>query len=190
MLLGQRILLEAVEHSSIEQLRVWRNNPYLRKFFREYREISVEMQSEWYKKISSGKDKNNIYFQIKSSINGSEQLIGCCGILNINWVIRTGELSIYVAKDRRRGFGSEALKVLCDYGFKELCLHKIHGEVYDNNDAISIYTGAGFRKDGLMRDTYIDNGKYGNSYIISILEGEWVKRYGEDVLWKTGQDLL
>ena len=48
MLYGKKVYLCAVEQESIEQLRVWRNDPELRKYFREYKELSSTMQREWF----------------------------------------------------------------------------------------------------------------------------------------------
>ena len=41
---GNKVFLSAVEEESTEQLRSWRNDPELRKYFREYKEISKTMQ--------------------------------------------------------------------------------------------------------------------------------------------------
>ena len=46
MLSGKKILLSTVEEKNLEQLRQWRNEPSLRRYFREYREISRTMQAK------------------------------------------------------------------------------------------------------------------------------------------------
>ena len=48
MILGKKCYLTGVQRESIEQLRTWRNNPELRKYFRTHREITKVMQDDWY----------------------------------------------------------------------------------------------------------------------------------------------
>ena len=42
MVRGKKVYLSSLERENLEQLRQWRNLPELRKYFREYREITKE----------------------------------------------------------------------------------------------------------------------------------------------------
>ena len=44
MLLGEYTGLRAIEEDDLEQLLVWRNDPAMRRYFREYRELSMANQ--------------------------------------------------------------------------------------------------------------------------------------------------
>lgn len=171
MIEGKKIILEAVLEKDIEQFRLWRNNPDLRKYFREYREISDYMQKGWFEKIN--KDPNQVNFSIRDSV--SKKLIGHCGLYYINWVNRTGEFGIYVGDKSFRGggYGSDALRTLCKYGFEDLNLNRIWCEVYSNNDSLNMYRHIGFVDEGLMRENYYNEGKYWDSYILSMLKSEY-----------------
>ena len=111
MLKGKKVYLSPVEKSSLEQMRNWRNEPELRKYFREYREINTDMQLKWYEtKVLS--DPNQVNFEIHNSENN--ELIGHCGLYYINWIHRHAEFGIYVGdyNFRSGGYGSDALRVL------------------------------------------------------------------------------
>jgi len=168
---GKKVLLDSVDVEHIEQFRQWRNQPQLRKYFREYREISKYMQERWFEKIQS--DKNQVNFSIKDK--NTDQLIGHCGLYYINWINRTGEFGIYIGEDSHRngGFGADSLRCLIDYGFQDLNLNKIWCEVYDNNTSINVYKHLGFVFEGTMRENYYNEGKYWDSHIMSILKREW-----------------
>lgn len=175
------VRLEEIDEKNIEQLRVWRNNPQLRQYFREYRDITKDKQLEWYKSKGNNSSPNNIYFQISLDAAGTEEIIGCCGILNIDWRLRSGELSIFIARGvQGQGYGKEALLKLMKYAFEEVNLHKFWGECYDSNSAIELYKKVGFTVDGICRDTWYHNGRYGNSFMFSILEDEWKKICPDD----------
>jgi RimJ/RimL family protein N-acetyltransferase len=147
MLNSDKVTLKAVEESDLESLRNWRNNPSLRKYFREHKEITKTDQQNWYKKTLS--DKNQYNF----SLFAEDKLIGQCG------------------------YGSDALRTLIKYGFNDLNLNKIWCEVYKNNEALDVYKHIGFKYEGTLRDNYYNEGQYWDSDILSMLKKEYEKKY-------------
>ena len=176
MISGKKIYLVPVERENIEQLRVWRNKPELRKYFREYKEISKDVQIKWYENRVLG-DLKQVNFEIHD-IN-SKKIIGHCGLYYIDWIHRHAEFGIYIGDDKFRsgGFGSDALRTLICYGFNDLNLNKIWCEVYDNNDALDAYKHIGFAHEGKMRQHYFNEGRYWDSHILSMLKGEYNEKY-------------
>ena len=76
-----------------------------------------------------------------------------------------------------KGYGSEATRLIIDYGFQVLNLHRIELEVYDFNPrAQHVYEKAGFVKEGIKRDVLLWEGKYQSAIVMSILEDEWRKK--------------
>ena len=138
MIKGEKCFLTAVNPDSIETLRNWRNNPKLRRYFREFREISKSMQENWYNTRVLN-NPNQFDFEIHDK--ESKALIGHCGLYYVNWVSRAAEFTIYVGdfNFRGMGIGSDALRTLIGYGFNDLNLNRIWCEVYSNNEAIHIY---------------------------------------------------
>ena len=174
MIVGKKVVLDSVEKHDIERLRKWRNDPKLRKYFREYREINGEMQEKWFEKISF--DTNQVNFTIKDKKN--KNLIGHCGLSYINWTNRTGEFGIYIGDREYRGggYGSDALRQLCRYGFESLNLNRIWCEVYSNNASLDMYRHIGFVDEGILRQNYFSEGKYWNSHVLSMLKGEYEQK--------------
>lgn len=172
MIIGEKIYLTAVNKESIKQLMNWRNNPDLRKYFREYREISDTMQESWYVNRVLNNDKQ-VDFEIHDI--ETKKMIGHCGLYYINWVNRTAELSIYIGDEdfRGGGYGKDALKTLMNYAFKNLNLNRVWCEVFSNNEAIQIYRKIGFVDEGKMREHHFENGQYLDSYILGLLKSEW-----------------
>lgn len=171
---SKKIYLTSVEHENIEQLRQWRNDPELRKYFREHREISKEMQEKWFQEKVLG-DPNQINFEIHEA--NSKKLIGHCGLYYIKWVNGTGEFGIYLGESRRCGYGTDALKALLNYGFYELGLTRIWCEVYENNRAIDTYKKIGFKHEGTLRKHIFKEGKHLDAHMLGLLREEWDKMY-------------
>jgi diamine N-acetyltransferase len=69
-------------------------------------------------------------------------------------------------------FESEIL--LCDFAFDRLEMHKIHGEIMEDNiGMIRTRLYLGYRQDGLLRDHYFARGAFRNAVAVSLLETEY-----------------
>lgn len=175
-IIGEKTYLTCIKKSSLEILRTWRNSEDIKQYTREYREISEEMQSQWFEKQIHNKSQLN--FEIYSNDNNC--LIGQCSLANINWTYRSAEFGIYIAVSNLRGYGSDALKALIKHGFYELNLHRIYGEVYSNNlRALSAFYKIGFVKECVLRKAKFMNGDYCDIICVSMLEDEWREKYGK-----------
>jgi RimJ/RimL family protein N-acetyltransferase len=111
-------------------------------------------------------------FSIKSV--DSNKLLGCCGLCYINWIHRNADLSIYIGWENayidEEGFAEESCKLLQDYGFNQLGLHRIWTEIYEFDEKKKkLYEKLNFHVDGILRDNYYYDGKWWNSYMFSIL---------------------
>jgi RimJ/RimL family protein N-acetyltransferase len=176
----RKSVLTPLRKSSIEQFRKWRNFPDLRKYFREFREISPEMQERWFEGRVTG-NPNQFDFEIRAVVDGeiidceSFPLIGHASLNYVSWTNRTAEFGIYIGDltYRSGGYGSDALRALISYGFQSLNLNRIWCEVFSNNDAIDIYRKLGFKDEGRMRSHHFEDGKYHDSLVLGLLREEW-----------------
>jgi RimJ/RimL family protein N-acetyltransferase len=185
MLISKRLILEEIDPKNIEQLRQWRNDPSLRRYFREYRDISKDMQSKWYSGRGNNSDPEHIYFQImerKLDSNGEpigleRDLIGCCNLGYINYRLRSAEFGIYLAGSQGKGFGKESLTMLLNFAFSDVNMHIVRAECYDFNNAIRLYRdGLGMKVDGKIRHSQFVEGEYVDSIMLSVTENEWFQK--------------
>ena len=57
---------------------------------------------------------------------------------------------------------------------EELKLHRLVLDVYSfNPSAEKVYLKAGFKREGVLRDAIMDDNKYADDILMSILEDEW-----------------
>lgn len=177
MMSGKLVTLTPLEQEDLEPLRQWRNNPEFRKYFREYREISKDMQLKWYQQKVLG-DPSTMMFAIHDA--KTDELLGCCGLCYINWVHRNADLSLYIgwhdAYIDTVGYAEESCRLLFTYGFQELGLEKIWTEIYEFDDPkFTLYQKLGFHQDGMLRKQYLYNGKFWDSRMLSLLREEFIK---------------
>ena len=171
MIKGEKVFLSSIEKDDLEQLKAWRNNPEFRKHFREYRELNLRQQEIWFEdKVV--KDPTTLMFAIRDI--KSNQLLGCCGFVYINWVHRHADLSLYIGWEDvyidEQGYAQESCKLLMTYGFNELGLNKIWTEIYEFDEKKKLlYKNFNFKQDGLLRENYWFDGKWWDSIILSKL---------------------
>lgn len=178
MIKGKRVGLRAVEREDLPTLKDWRNLPSFRKNFREVRELSLENQYDWFDSLQNTKQFNYM-FSILDLKSG--KLIGAAGLLYINWLIRSADFSFYIGEDELYigddGRAIEATELLINYGFDTLNLNKIWMELYEfDSKKIEFFTkNFDFKIDGRLRENCYEEGKYWDSYIISMLKKEFIR---------------
>ena len=188
MIKGSKVYLCEIDPDNIEWMRQQRNKPDMRKYFREWKDITKDQQQEWYQSRGNNSNPNHVYFEIHA--NGTSvalgnhikpnQLVGVCGLHYIDWRLRSAEFGIFIDTDvHGLGLGKNALITLFDFGFREMNLHKIWAEVYEFNQAMHVYTDKlGMQVDGKLRHNTFCDGKYHDSIMLSILENEWFDKHG------------
>jgi RimJ/RimL family protein N-acetyltransferase len=170
MLIGQYTGLRAIEADDLPQLMDWRNQPELRRYFREYRELNSVQQRQWFDtKVNS--DPYTRMFAIAEL--ASLRLLGACGLCYIDWVNRTADFSIYIGADGRyidRQFAPDAAKVMIRYAYQELGLHRLWSEIYSFDTAKqAFFDSMGFQLDGRHRQTHWAEGSWHDSLYYSLL---------------------
>lgn len=75
---------------------------------------------------------------------------------------------------QNKGYGTEATKLMVDYGFEKLGLNRIELEVLDFNErAKHVYTSCGFVAEGRRREAFLIDGEYHDAVLKSVLRSDW-----------------
>jgi len=173
MLTGRYVGLRAIEQADLPQLLQWRNDPQLRRYFREYRELNHTQQQQWFEtKVNA--DPTTRMFAIVDKSNS--RLLGACGLCYVDWVNRTADFSIYIGADGLyidQRFAPDAAHVLARYAFDELCLHRLWSEIYAfDTPKQGFFTALGFKLDGRHRGTHWAEGQWHDSLYFSLLSSD------------------
>jgi RimJ/RimL family protein N-acetyltransferase len=132
---------------------------------------TIEQQKSW---IIASEQSGDLNFMIEYQ----ESPVGMIALHDISTTHRNaiiGRLLIgeqSVVGNAPVSFEAEVL--LLDYAFKKLGLHKIYGDIReDNTGVIKLRSYLGYHQDGILRDYIYDNGQYINGIMVSILENEY-----------------
>lgn len=173
MIQGNKIGLRSLEKNDLIFLRDWRNIPAFRKNFREHRELSLFNQEKWFERTMSNP---NDYMFIIERLEDKLPL-GACGLLYVNWIIRSADFSFYIGHEEKYiddTYAPEAIQLLLDYGFNNLNLNKIWMELYEfDTKKIKLFTKKfAFQIDGKLRQNCFEGGKFWDSYMLSLLRSD------------------
>ena len=175
-LIGERIYLSPVSVEDAEKYVEWFCDFKTTDGIGKSSSImTVESEREWLENTLKNNDLNFAIVDIEN-----DELIGNCGIMNINQINRSAEVGIFIGDENKRsnGYGTESLRLLLDYGFNYLNLNNIHlGVKAFNERAIACYKKVGFKEYGRRREAYFLNGKYYDHVFMDILAREFEGNY-------------
>jgi len=175
-LIGERIYLSPLNIEDAEKYVEWFCNFKMTDGLGSSgRIMTLEAEKEW---INNAIKNNDLNFSIINLEN--DELIGNGGFNEINHQNRVGTVGLFIGEEnnRNKGYGTETLKLLLDYGFNYLNLNNIMLTVKSFNErAIKCYKKVGFKEIGRRRESYFLDGKYYDDIYMDILASEFKESY-------------
>lgn len=100
--------------------------------------------------------------------------VGGCSMFDIEAAPATAMLGIWIGKEHwSRGYGTDAVRALCRFGFREMNLRRIELTVWSTNErAIRAYEKVGFRREGVLRASGFHRGRPTDDLIMGLLSEE------------------
>jgi len=144
---GDRVGLQPPQRESIESYLAWMNDLDVLQYILRVRPMGRAEEEEWFANLSKRPD--DIVFEI-ALLDGGKP-VGSCGIHRINSSNRSAEVGIVIGDKSLwgKGYGREALGLLCGYGFDVLNLNRVGLSVYAYNArGVRCYERLGFRHEG------------------------------------------
>jgi RimJ/RimL family protein N-acetyltransferase len=176
-LIGNKCFLSPIDPNDAEKFTEWLNDLELTINLTLYNSIiNVESEQIFLNNLS----KEHNYSIIDNETN---ELIGNCGFVDIDNVNQTAEVGIFIGNKNywNKGYGTEALSLLMDYGFKSLNLHNILIRVYDyNKRAKKSYEKTGFKQIGIRRESLYRNLEKHDIIYMDILPNEFYEKYNKN----------
>ncbi|MGD6817734.1 GNAT family N-acetyltransferase [Metabacillus sp. 84] len=156
-----------------ERLRLQAEN---RNFFEQY---SMERKDSFYtlegqrkiieQQIHGRENDEEYHFGIYTK---EHQLIGTINLFFVaRGAIQSGFIGYFLdERHNGKGYTTEAVKQMVQYGFEELKLHRIEAGVMPRNAAsIKVLLKAGFHKEGLARKNVKINGRWEDHELLAII---------------------
>lgn len=177
MLSSKRLQFRKMVESDIETYHSWRNDLDVMKTTSPSLDVySLDETRSFVENIILNSTASRSYIIEERESNTA---IGVTSLINIDTKNRNAECIIDIGEKEYwgKGYGSEALKMLLEYAFLELNLHRVSLGVFSFNErAIYIYNKLGFKKEGVMRESLYRNGKWHDIVTMGILKREYTSK--------------
>jgi len=171
MIEGTTVNLRRLQPHDLPTIYEWKQDIEMMKPFDDLPiHSSYDLENEFYEKFDSF---DPIHLIIESSDGES------IGIINLNAIDlpnRNAELQIMIGKRHMIYSASsiEAELLILDYAYNRLEMHRIYSRVVEySSESERLLKEAGFRKEGIFRKYYFQNGRYWDVYLYGLLKSEF-----------------
>ncbi len=166
-LIGKKLYLSPVSEEDVETYIKWMNDEIVGlNFGQNMNVVGSRNDLKWLYEPPNDIQRYGIV------LLDSNVLIGAISLQNINHLNRNAFIGIFIGETehRSKGYGSEAIRLLLNYGYSTLNLNNIMLSVHaDNEAAIACYKKVGFREIGRRSEWIFKNGKYIDNIYMEML---------------------
>ena len=122
------------------------------------------------------KKKSNFSFGIE--LRSKKEVIGCISLDKVNFEHKNAEIGYWLgSKYWGQGITTEAGKLILNFAFKKIKLHRLYGFAFHDNPASqNVFKNLGFKKEGFLRQTHWRFGRWRDDFQYGLLSKEFFKR--------------
>ena len=172
-IVGKKVYLSPRSVDDASKYLEWLNNFEIAQYITMYTKVmTLELEQEYLSKVTP----NSYDFAIVDS--ETDELIGSIGLGHFDNISHAAELGIFIGEENHlsRGYGSEAIMLILNYGFNFLNLNNIMLRVFDYNErARKAYKKCGFKEFGVWKDSHYAGGQYHDVIYMNITRDEFNK---------------
>ncbi|HJQ84654.1 MAG TPA: GNAT family protein [Candidatus Binatia bacterium] len=170
-LVGSKVYLRPLVEEDAAACWDWLNDPDVRRTLAVRAWPNTETISrEWIRRLDFRRD---MAFAI---VTRDEDLyVGNCDLNGINHLDGHAMLGLLIGRKDLwgRGYGTEAVRLLCRYAFEGLALHKVCLSCYATNErGLRLYARVGFVVEGRRREQVFIDGRRVDEVIFGLLASE------------------
>jgi RimJ/RimL family protein N-acetyltransferase len=172
---GERVYLRPLETTDADALAAI-DAAETDTFMWRSREPSSPLEHEaWISEMYKEPPAASVWFGVCT--REDDRLIGVVGVVDLDWLHRTGETASLLGPAEIRGkeYGTEAKHLLLEYCFDRLLLHVLKSEVNEPNMRSAAALGKqGYRPAGRRRWTDVKDGRYVDSLLFDVTRADWL----------------
>ena len=173
MYYGTLVRLRAPEPGDVEALYAWFNDAEATVGLGLRYPVPRRAEREWVERNAVSSYAGGAHFAVEAH-DGT--LLGTVGLFDTaHPENRCAQLGVALV-DRTKwhqGYGTDAVRTVCRFGFEEMNLHRIELLVFaDHTYARRAYERVGFVVEGVARRAHWDHGRYQDDVLMALLEGE------------------
>jgi RimJ/RimL family protein N-acetyltransferase len=171
---GERVRLRAIEPEDWSAFSTWDEETDTARsaYFIPFPK-SKEAARKWAIEEALKQPENDQFTLVIEDVEG--QFVGTLNTHNCDPRNGTFRYGVAIRQEhRRKGYASEAIRLVLRYFFDELRYQKVNVNVYEfNQESVLLHERLGFRKEGRLRRMVYTDGKYSDSIILGLTVEEF-----------------
>ena len=172
-LIGKQIRIRAIEYGDLEFLRKLINSPTIEfQTVDTHFPVSIHAQKRWYENFDEQKELRCIIENITNKVP-----IGYISVTRIDQRNQNAVVGIKMdafSENRTNGDMEEIFRLMKDFCFNELNLHRLEAEVLaDNLLSLKNLLAQGFVQEGVLREKSYKHGKWNDIIMMSLLREDY-----------------
>jgi len=164
--------LRAIESGDLPTIQQWQTSPELRDQFVGWPlPINENQVREWW----LDQDRTPTPQKITFCIEYDNEPVGVLSVSELNWIHRSGSVSIYIGESglRGKGLGKKSLLISSDFVFRSLGFQRLAARIAaDNLASIQAFKSVGFSHEGTLRNYYFLEGSWSNAVLMGLLTSD------------------
>lgn len=171
---GEQVYLRPAEREDIDLFVRWFADAETTRYLAVRAPFSKAMEEKWFESMLEQQGKRGYHFVI--CLLADDRPIGTAGFHHVNQEDGHASFGISIGEKAEwsKGYGTDALRAICDFGFGQLRLERIELDVYDENRrGRRSYEKAGFVAEGTLRHAHFSDGAFHDVVRMALLREEW-----------------
>jgi RimJ/RimL family protein N-acetyltransferase len=174
ILRGEHVYLRPAERDDVPRFVRWLNDAETTSFLSMRAPMSVAMEEKWFEGMVERQGKDHYHFVI--CMLADDRPIGSLSLFAIDYVNGNAGIGISIGEKALwgKGYGTDAMFALLDFGFGMLRLERMWLDVYEfNKRARRSYEKCGFVSEGIKRHDVFKQGRYVDVELMAMLSEAW-----------------
>jgi RimJ/RimL family protein N-acetyltransferase len=174
---GRLVSLRPGERSDVPLFVRWLSDARTAEHLAVRSPIGLAMEERWFEDMLEHHGRDRWFFVICR--REDDRPVGSIDLHALDLTNGGAGLGIVIGDpaDTSKGYGSDAIRALLDFGFGELRLERIWLDVFDDNArGRHVYERIGFTYEGTFRRGFFRHGQYVDVHRMAILRDEWSAR--------------
>jgi diamine N-acetyltransferase len=169
---GALVRLRAIEEDDLGQINEALWDPEVSQHMAIAWPEAVAQTREFFERVRAS--ESDVVLAIETLAG---ELVGCVGLHGIDPRTRQGELGIWIARPHwDKGYGTDATRTMCRFGFREMNLQRVSLRVYETNPrGRRAYEKVGFKEEGRLRRGHFVDGRYVDVLVMGLLAEELIE---------------
>ncbi len=176
MLVDNNFRLRLLDKKDLPLVKELREDPKTQQFLGTFCLLNSSSQERWFENLQNDPTKCYLIFEFYDGENFI--FLGLVRISEIDYIHRSmcvgGDI---VHLQRGKGYAKQMYKLIFDYAFNQLNMHRLYLFVLESNQrAINLYEKLGFVHEGAQRQAIFKDNMYYDYLMMGILKEEYLRK--------------